>query len=1023
MNKFFINRPIFAIVISLIIILSGIVAIKQLAMEQYPDIALPSVNIRASYPGAAAQTVENSVTKVIEKELTGIDGLLYFTSTSSSGSSSIRLTLEKGTDPDNAQVQIQNKVQRVVSRLPNEVQQSGVNVNKAMSNMLMVVTLFDESNKDNNSDVSDYLVANIQEPLSRVDGVGSINLMGQQYAIRIWLDPDRLRAYSLMPSDVESAIKQQNVQLAAGQLGAAPSVSTQNYTVSVTALSLLQTPEDFKNIIVKSSSSGAVVRVRDVADVEMGSEGYGFSSKFNSHPASGLGVQLASGANALDTSAKVRELMSRLEKDLPEGYRVAYANDNSSFVKNSIWEVVKTLVEAIILVVVIMYLFLGNWRATVIPAVTVPVVMLGTFTALWIFGYTINTLTLFAMVMAIGLLIDDTIVVVENVERLMHDEHLSPKEATIKSMDEVTGALIGIALVMSVVFIPMAFFGGSTGVIYRQFSITIVAAMFLSVVMALTLSPALCAILLVAHKQDAKQSKFQKLFARFSGKYEIASQNIIKRPARWLVSFAAITVFALFILMRLPSGFLPNEDQGIVILQYSLPEGAEVSRTLKVADEIESYFLKEEKQNVKDIFVIAGFSFGGNGQNSGMAMLNLKDWSERKDNASAIAARATVNLGRIRDAQIYALVPPPIMGLGQTDGFEMYLTAAAGVDREKLNELRQEFLARANESKVLSMVRSDSSKSAPQLHINFDTQKALLYGLNLSEVYSTLNSAWAGSYVNDFIDRSQIKKVYVQGKADSRSKPEDLYKWTVRNGSGDMVSFAEFAGTNWTYSDESLERFNGVNAYNAQGSAAAGYSSGQAMEEAERIVSQIDGANYAWSGLSYQEKISSGQAPALYALAILVIFLCLAALYESWSIPFAVLLIIPFGVFGTVLAAYLRGLENNIYFQIALLTTIGLSARNAIMMVEFADDLYKKGLPLTAAAVKAGILRIRPIMMTALTFAAGVLPLALSTGVGANARAAIGTGSVGGTLAATVLSIFFIPLFFVIVNNLFRNKN
>ena len=1023
MNKFFVERPVFAIVISLIIMLAGIVGIRQLAMEQYPDIALPSVSISATYPGADAQTVEDSVTKVIEKELTGLDGLLYFSSTSSSnGSSSISLTFAKGTDPDIAQVQTQNKVQRVTSRLPSDVQQNGVSVTKAMSNMLMMIGLFDENDKDNSSDVADYLVSNIQEPLSRVDGVGGVTLMGQKYAMRIWLDPDKLRSYNLMPSDVENAIKQQNVQIAAGKLGAAPAISTQNFTVTVSALSLMQTPDEFRNIIVKSNTDGAIVRISDVADVEMGSEDYTFTSKFNGHPSSALGVQLASGANALSTSSQVKALMASFEKDLPDGYRIKYANDNSTFVRNSIWEVVKTLIEAIILVIIVMYLFLGNWRATIIPAITVPVVMLGTFAALWIFGYSINTLTLFAMVMAIGLLIDDTIVVVENVERLMSEEHLSPKEATIKSMEEVTSALIGIAVIVAVVFIPMAFFSGSTGVIYRQFSITIVAAMFLSVVMALTLAPALCGLLLIPHKENAKQGKFQKVFARLTDKYQVVCGNVILKPVRWLIVFGVVTVLALLILFRLPSGFLPNEDQGIVIVQYTLPEGAEISRNVKVLEEIENYFLNEEKDNVEDIFAVAGFSFSGSSANSGMAFLNLKDWDIRKDDAQTIANRAMGRLSSIRDAQIFVMVPPAIIGLGSTDGFEMYLTASANTSRERLGEQRQQFLAKANESQVVSMVRSDTSKSASQLHIDFDTQKALFYGLNLSDIYSTLNSAWAGSYVNDFIDRSQIKKVYVQGKADARSTPQDLYKWTVRNNKGDMVSFSEFATTKWTYNAETLERFNGVNAYNVQGSAASGYSSGQAISEAEDIVNGLSGVSYAWSGVSYQEKISSGQAPYLYALAILVIFLCLAALYESWSVPFAVLLVIPFGVLGTVLAVYLRGLENNIYFQIALLTTIGLSARNAILVVEYADDLYKKGMPLAQAALKAGLLRIRPIMMTALTFVAGVLPLAVSTGVGANSRVAIGTGTVGGTLMATALSIFFIPLFFVLVNKVFGKK-
>lgn len=1023
MNKFFVDRPVFAIVISLIIMLAGIVSLKKLAMEQYPDIALPSVSIGATYPGADAQTVEDTVTKVIEKQITGIDGLVYFTSTSSSsGRSNIRLTFNKNINPDTAQVQVQNKVQKLNSRLPSDVQKTGVTVDKAMSNMLMVVTLYAQTSADNSFDVADYLVSNIQEPLSRVDGVGSINLMGQQYAMRIWLDPDKLRSYNLMPSDIETALKQQNTQMAAGKLGAMPNPASQNFTVTVTAASLLQTPEQFKNIIVKTNSDGALVKLSDVAQVEMGSESYNFSSNFNGYPAAGLGVQLASGANALATSAKVRKLMSEMERDLPAGYKIAYSNDNSTFVRASVWEVAKTLVEAIILVVIVMYLFLGNWRTTIIPSLTVPVIMLGTFAVLWAFGFTINTLTLFAMVMAIGLLIDDTIVVVENVERLMREEKLSPRDATIKSMEEVTGALIGIAVVVAVVFIPMAFFGGSTGVIYRQFSITIVAAMFLSVVIAITLAPALCGLILKPYKEEKKQSKFQLLFAKLSDKYQCKVEGVVKKPMRWIIAFFAVTIISLFLLLKLPTGFLPNEDQGIILVQFTLPEGAEMSRTQKTARQVEDYFLKDEKDNVRDAFVVTGFSFGGGAQNSGMAFIKLKDWDDRADNATTIARRATVKLGKLRDAQIFAMVPPPIMGLGQTDGFEMYLTAAAGTSRAELDLLRKDFIDRAGKSKVLSMIRSDNARSAPQLKVNFDNAKALAFGLNLNDVYSTLNTAWAGSYINDFIDRSLVKKVYVQGKADARSKPDDIFKWTVRSKAGDMVSFAEFADTAWTFNAENLERFNGITAYNIKGSAARGFSSGDAINEAEKIVNDIKGANYSWSGLSYQEKISSGQAPLLYALAILIIFLCLAALYESWSIPLAVMLVIPLGVLGTVLAAYSRGLENNIYFQIALLTTIGLCARNAIMMVEFADNLHQKGMGLMQAASKAAVLRIRPIMMTALTFVAGVLPLALSSGVGANSRIAIGTGTVGGTLAATLLAVFFIPLFFVLVNRMFGKR-
>lgn len=1024
--RFFVYRPVFAIVIAIVIMLMGVISIFTLPMEQYPDIAPPTVNINATYTGASAETVENSVTQVIEKELTGLDGLLYFASTSNSaGRTRINLTFEQGTDPDTAQIQVQNRVQQIMRRLPTVVQQNGVTVTKARTNMLMLAVVYDETNRDNNADVADYLVNNVQDPLSRIEGVGSVNLFGQQYAMRIWLNPTKLRSYNLMPSDVISAIEEQNVQVSAGKIGDLPAVENQNFTATVTALSMLETPEQFRNIIVKHNVHGASVRIKDVALVELGSEAYGTVRRFNGHPAAALQVQLASGANAMSTSNAIYKLMEELQRVMPEGYKVSYANDNSKFVKLSIIEVVKTLIEAIILVVIVMYVFLRSWRATIIPALTVPVVLLGTFAILELFGYSINTLTLFAMVLSIGLLVDDTIVVVENVERNMRDKKLGPKEATVASMEEVTGALIGIATVLSVVFIPMMFFGGSSGIIYRQFAITIISSMGLSVVMALTFTPALCAAILKPQKEE-HEGWFQRNFDKLLRNYEGGVAGTLKRPVRWILAYGLIAFLAFFILAKMPTGFIPNEDQGILLVQFSLPEGADISRTLAIGRQIEEYFLTEEKDNTAAIFSNSGSSFNTSGQNSGMAFINLKDWSERKgasSRAGAIAAKATRNLSKIRDARIFVLVPPSIRGLGQADGFELYLQAAGSTSRNELNALREEIMTEASASPVLSRVRSDTSTSAPQLHIDFNKEAALAYGIQLRNIYNTLNTAWAGSYVNDFVDRSRIKRVYVQGEAPYRSKPEDLYSWTVRNSKGEMVPFSAFTTFSWKYDAQALERFNGLPAYYIQGTASDDASSGQAMETIKNIIEKMPGVLYSWSGASYQENQTTGQSAVLYALSVLVIFLCLAALYESWSVPIAVLMVIPLGVVGAVLASSLRGLENNVYFQMAFLTTIGLSAKNSIMMVEFSESMFRKGKRLSKAAIDGAVLRLRPILMTSLAFVAGVIPLAISTGIGANSRIAIGTGIVGGTITATVLSVFLVPLFFVLVNRVFGAKN
>lgn len=1024
---FFIHRPIFAWVISLVIMLAGIGSIFSLPVAQYPDIAPPTIRIETTYTGASAQTVENSVVQIIEQQLTGLDGLLYFSSSSSSsGSASIEVTFQKGTNADTAQMQVQNKVAQVTTRLPKSVQNEGVSVSKAQNDFLMIVALFDASDTKMSDDIADYLLSNLQDPIARLEGVGTVQVFGGQYAMRIWLDPNKLASYGLMPSDVSNAIMAQNVQVSAGSIGALPSSSEQQLNATVTAKSQLQTAEEFANIIVKSDATGAIVRLSDVARVELGSESYDNVTRLNGHPASGLAVMLAPGANALSTASRVKEGIAKLEPSMPAGYKIAYPLDSTKFIRISIEEVVKTLFEAILLVIVVMFVFLQNWRATLIPAIAVPVVLLGTFGVLAVFGYSINTLTMFGMVLSIGLLVDDAIVVVENVERVMREEKLSPVEATEKSMGEITSALIGIATVLSAVFLPMAFFGGATGVIYRQFSITIVSSMILSVIVALTLTPALCASLLKPHEEIKSHGFFgwfNKTFDRLIERYKGHVSSVIATPMRWMLMYAIIASIMMLLLVRLPTGFLPSEDQGESMVQFSLPEGASFKRSDAVAREIEHYFLNEEGNNTEAIFTISGFSFSGSGQNAGMAFVALKDWDERKgieNRSDTISDRATMKLARIRDAQIFSLNPPAIEGLGQSSGFDFQLQALSNIDREKLKSLRDILLDNVNQDPIFSAVRLGSMEDTPQLHVNIDEAKAMALGLFLTDIDSMLNYAWAGAYVNDFVDRGRIKKVYLQGDAPFRSKPEDLDQWYVKSSSNVMTPFSAFATTSWSYGAQSLTRYNGLASYEIQGAAASGISSGVAMDKMEVLQEALPlGTSFAWSGLSYQERLSSGQTLKLYAISILVVFLCLAALYESWAVPFSVLLVIPLGIFGSVVAASLRGLENDVYFQVALLTTIGLSSKNAILIVEFAEAAYNRGSTLIEAAVEGAKLRLRPILMTSLAFIAGVLPLALSSGAGANSRISIGTGIIGGTLSATFLAIFLVPLFFVLVRGVF----
>lgn len=938
------------------------------------------------------------------------------------------MTFEQGTDPDTAQVQVQNKVQQAESRLPTEVQQSGITVEKSQSNFLLIMGVYDKTDKSSSSDIADWMVSNVQDPLARVEGVGSLQVFGAEYAMRIWLDPAKLASYSLMPSDVQSAIEAQNVQVSAGKIGALPSSNAQQLTATVRAQSRLQTVDQFKNIIIKSKTNGSVVHMSDVARVEMGSEDYTATAKLNGHPAAGMAVMLSPGANALDTATAVKNKIAEFKRAMPEGYDVAYPKDSTEFIKISVEDVIQTLFEAIILVVVVMYLFLQNIRATLIPALAVPVVLLGTFGVLALFGYSINTLTLFAMVLAIGLLVDDAIVVVENVERIMRDEGLPAREATEKSMGEISGALVAIALVLSAVFLPMAFFGGSTGVIYRQFSVTIISAMILSVVVALTLTPALCGSVL-SHTPPHKKGFFGA-FNRFYSKTEHGYQNKVLRALRrsggMLVIYALLCGAMGLAMLKLPGSFLPTEDQGEIMVQYTLPAGATAVRTAEVSRQVREWFLTKEKANTDVIFTVEGFSFSGSGQNAGMAFVSLKNWSERKgteNTAQAIALRATQELSTIRDATIFAMTPPSVDGLGQSNGFTFELMAAGNTDRETLLKMRNQLIGEANQDSDLHAVRANDLPQMPQLQVDIDNNKAVSLGLSLSDVTDTLSSAWGGTYVNDFIDRGRVKKVYIQGDSDYRAVPSDLNKWYVRGSDSTMTPFSAFATTRWEYGPESLVRYNGSAAYEIQGENASGSSSGTAMSKMEQLANNLpSGTTWAWSGLSLQEKLASGQAMSLYALSILVVFLCLAALYESWSVPISVIMVIPLGVLGAAVAATLRGLNNDVYFQVALLTTIGLSSKNAILIVEFAEAKVAEGYSLTRAAIRAAQTRLRPIIMTSLAFIAGVTPLAVATGAGANSRVAIGTGIIGGTLAATLLAIFFVPLFFVLVKRLFSGK-
>jgi len=1033
MARFFIDRPIFAWVIAIVIMLAGLLAVRSLPVSQYPSIAPPSISISGTYPGASAKTVEDAVTQVIEQKMKGIDGLSYMASTSdSSGAISITLTFANGTDPDIAQVQVQNKLQLAEPLLPSEVTSQGLTVAKATKNFLMVLGFVSEDGSMNQADISDYVASNVVDPISRVEGVGDVTQFGAQYAMRIWMDPAKLHSYSLTPADITTAITAQNTEVSAGQLGGAPAVPGQQLNATITAQSRLQTAEQFGDILLKTTTAGAMVHLRDVARMELGSESYTTVARFNGKPASGMAIKLATGANALAVATAVDTRVKQLSKQFPQGMKAVAAYDTTPFVKISIEEVVKTLVEAIVLVFLVMYLFLQNLRATLIPTLAVPVVLLGTFGILSAFGYSINTLTMFAMVLAIGLLVDDAIVVVENVERVMAEEGLSPKEATKKSMGQITGALVGIALVLSAVFVPMAFFGGSTGVIYRQFSITIVSAMVLSVIVAMVFTPALCVTLLkpVSKGHHAADTGFfgwfNRNFDRSSRNYQGWVGSIIKRAPRFILLYVLIVGVMAFIFMRLPTSFLPEEDQGILFSQIQLPTGATQERTVRALEQVEHHFLVDEKDAVASMFSVAGFSFGGSGQNMGLAFVKLKDWDERNSaalRAPAVVGRAMAAFSKMKDAMVFAFAPPAVAELGNSSGFDLQLQDQAGLGHAALIAARNQLLGMAAQDPTLTAVRPNGQDDTPAYKITVDKQKATALGLTISDINSVLSTAWGSSYVNDFIDRGRVKKVYLQGEGSSRMLPEDLNKWYVRNSNSEMVPFSAFAKGEWVYASPRLERYNGLPSVEILGNAAAGKSSGDAMASMEKMIEKLpEGIGYEWTGLSLEERAAGAQTPALYSISVLIVFLCLAALYESWSIPFSVLLVVPLGVLGAVLATSMFGMSNDVYFQVGLLTVVGLAAKNAILIVEFAKELQEQGKGLVEATLEAVHLRLRPILMTSIAFGLGVLPLAISHGAGSGSQNAIGIGVLGGMLAATLLGIFFVPLFFVLVRRLFKEK-
>ncbi|WP_343361966.1 efflux RND transporter permease subunit [Citrobacter freundii] len=1036
MANFFIRRTIFAWVLAIILMMAGALAIMQLPVAQYPTIAPPAVAISATYPGADAQTVQDTVTQVIEQNMNGIDNLMYMSSTSdSAGSVTITLTFQSGTDPDIAQVQVQNKLQLATPLLPQEVQQQGISVEKSSSSFLMVAGFVSDNPQTTQDDISDYVASNVKDSISRLNGVGDVQLFGAQYAMRIWLDANLLNKYQLTPVDVINQLKVQNDQIAAGQLGGTPALPNQQLNASIIAQTRLKDPEEFGKVTLRVNSDGSVVHLKDVARIELGGENYNVVARINGKPASGLGIKLATGANALDTANAIKAKLVELQPFFPQEMKVVYPYDTTPFVTISIHEVVKTLFEAIVLVFLVMYLFLQNIRATLIPTIAVPVVLLGTFAVLAAFGYSINTLTMFGMVLAIGLLVDDAIVVVENVERVMMEDNLPPKEATEKSMSQIQGALVGIAMVLSAVFIPMAFFGGSTGAIYRQFSITIVSAMALSVLVALILTPALCATLLkpVSAEHHEKKSGFFGWFnAKFDhsvNHYTNSVSGIVRKTGRYLIVYLIIVIGMAVLFMRLPTSFLPEEDQGVFMTMIQLPAGATQERTQKVLDQVTQYYLTNEKANVESVFTVNGFSFSGQGQNSGLAFVSLKPWNERsgeENSVEAVIARATRAFSQIRDGLVFPFNMPAIVELGTATGFDFELIDQGGLGHTALTQARNQLLGMvAKHPDLLVRVRPNGLEDTPQFKLDVDQEKAQALGVSLSDINETISASLGGYYVNDFIDRGRVKKVYVQGDAKYRMLPADINNLYIRSSNGEMVPFSAFSASHWIYGSPRLERYNGMPSMEILGEAAPGRSTGEAMALMESLAEKLpNGIGHDWTGMSYQERLSGNQAPALYAISLIVVFLCLAALYESWSIPFSVMLVVPLGVVGALLAASLRGMNNDVYFQVGLLTTIGLSAKNAILIVEFAKDLMdKEGKGLIEATLEASRMRLRPILMTSLAFILGVMPLVISHGAGSGAQNAVGTGVMGGMLTATLLAIFFVPVFFVVVRRRFSRHN
>ncbi|WP_300407018.1 efflux RND transporter permease subunit [uncultured Psychrobacter sp.] len=1039
MSRFFIDRPIFAWVLAILVMLIGVISVVNLPIEQYPRIAPPTVSVSATYPGANAQTVENSVVQIIEQRMKGLDGLMYMSSSSSSnGGASVTLTFENGTDPDTAQVQVQNKLQAAMSSLPEAVQRQGVNVNKSSSSFLMVQAFISEDGSMDRADIADYINSNVLDSISRVEGVGEVQVFGSSYAMRIWLDPARLRSYNMVPSDVVNAVRAQNAQVSAGQLGQAPADTDQQViNATVTVQSYLQTPEEFKDILLKTDTSGAQVRLGDVADVEIGSENYSERSLYNGQEAAGLGISLAAGANALETREAVGARIAELETNFPAGLSSVVPYDTTPFVRLSIEQVVKTLLEAIALVFIVMFIFLQNWRATIIPTLAVPVVLLGTFAVLYIAGFSINVLTMFAMVLSIGLLVDDAIVVVENVERILEeDPDISVKDATVQSMGEISKIVIGIALILSAVFVPMAFFGGSTGVIYRQFSITLITSMTLSAMVALIFTPALCVTLLKRGKSHEKGSTeqqkgffgwFNRGFFKLSRSYENFVGKSIRFKWLYLIGYAAIIGIMAVVFLRIPGSFLPEEDQGIMFTLVQLPAGSTLDETQDVLDKVRNYYDTQETDNIASVFTIAGFSFAGQGQNMGLAFVRLSDWEERsgdENTAQAVADRAMgYFFTQLNEAQVFAIVPPAITELGNASGFDLMLQDVGNLGHDGLLEARNMLLGMAAQNDQVAGVRPNGQEDAPQLKVNINQEQAAAYGLSLGSINSVISTAWGSSYINDFIDRGRIKRVYVQGEASSRTNPDDIGKWYVRGETGNMVSFDAFSSSEWQSGSPRLTRYNSLPSMNIQGNAAPGLSTGEAMSAMENMISQLpEGIGYEWTGLSLEEQKSGSQAPMLYALSILVVFLCLAALYESWSIPFSVLLVIPLGVLGAVIFTWLRGFANDIYLQVGLLTVVGLSAKNAILIIEFAKEHQEEGYSLREAVMTAARQRLRPIIMTSLAFGLGVVPLFLANGPGSGSQTAIGTSVVGGVVSATLLGIFFIPMFYIWVRSMFPYK-